>query len=125
MFNKKRLLITGGTGSFGQQFVSDTLKKFKPKEIIVYSRDEMKQWFMQEKFKNHKNLKFIIGDIRDRDRLNECTKDVDILIHAAATKIIPTAEKNPEECIKTNINGAQNVIHSAKLNKIKLSINIE
>ena len=119
MFNNKRILITGGTGSFGQQFVSDTLKKFKPKEIIVYSRDEMKQWFMLEKFKKYKNLKFTIGDIRDRDRLSECSKGVDILIHAAATKIIPTAEINPEECIKTNINGAQNVIYSAKLNKIK------
>ncbi len=119
MFNNKRLLLTGGTGSFGQQFVSDTLKKFKPKEIIVYSRDEMKQWFMAEKYKKHKNLKFVIGDIRDRDRLNQCSKDVDILIHAAATKIIPTAEKNPEECIKTNIFGAQNVIYAAKFNKIK------
>jgi len=118
IFNNKRLLITGGTGSFGQKFVANTLKEFSPKEIIVYSRDEMKQWFMFEKYKKQKNLKFVIGDVRDRDRINECSKDVDILIHAAATKIIPTAEKNPEECIKTNIYGAQNVIHAAKQNKI-------
>ena len=70
IFNNKRLLITGGTGSFGQKFVANTLKKFRPKEIIVYSRDEMKQWFMFEKYKKQKNLKFVIGDVRDRDRIN-------------------------------------------------------
>ena len=95
MFNKKNILITGGTGSFGQAFVKLTLQKYKPKKLIVYSRDESKQWDMLKRFENFKNLKFIIGDVRDENNLNNSMKDIDYVVHAAATKIVPTAETNP------------------------------
>ena len=117
-FKNKNLLITGGTGSFGSQLIN-YLKNKKLKKIIVYSRDEMKQWFLQEKLKDYKNLKFIIGDVKDCDRLKYAMTDCDLVVHAAATKIVPTAEYNPEECIKTNIIGAMNVIRSAIETKVK------
>ena len=110
MFNDKVILITGGTGSFGHQFVAMTLAKFNPKKIIIYSRDEMKQWDMAKKYPNEKRLRFFIGDVRDKERLHRALDGVDFVVHAAATKIVPTAEYNPFECIKTNINGAMNLI---------------
>lgn len=110
MFNDKVILITGGTGSFGHQFVEMTLAKFNPKKIIIYSRDEMKQWDMAKKYPNEKRLRFFIGDVRDKGRLHRALDGVDFVVHAAATKIVPTAEYNPFECIKTNINGAMNLI---------------
>ena len=117
-FKNKNLLITGGTVSFGSQLIN-YFKNKKLKKIIVYSRDEMKQWFLQEKLKDYKNLKFIIGDVKDCDRLKYAMTDCDLVVHAAATKIVPTAEYNPEECIKTNIIGAMNVIRSAIETKVK------
>ena len=110
MLKNKKILITGGTGSFGKTFVPMTLDNYNPKEIIIYSRDEMKQWTMAESFKNDKRVKFVIGDVRDKERLSRVLDGVDYVVHAAATKIVPTAEYNPFECIKTNINGAMNVI---------------
>ena len=110
MFDNKTILVTGGTGSFGNKFVELTLKHFIPKKIIVYSRDEMKQWNMAHKFNNDEQLRFFIGDIRDRKRLYRALSGVDYVVHAAATKIVPIAEYNPFECIKTNINGAMNLI---------------
>ena len=118
-FNNKRILITGGTGSFGKYFVKSVLKNYKPKEIIIFSRDEMKQWMMQNQYPKNKILKFIIGDVRDSEKLKESCKNVDLIIHAAATKIVPTAETNPEECIKTNIHGAMNVIKAANINNVE------
>ena len=119
-FNKKTILITGGTGSFGNAFVKNVLKKSNPKKIIIFSRDEMKQWMMCNKLKK-KNLKFIIGDVRDRQALDDVFSNhkIDFVVHAAATKIVPTAELNPEECIKTNIYGAINVIKASIANKVK------
>ena len=116
MFTNKTILITGGTGSFGKKFIKMTLEKYKPKQIIVYSRDEMKQWNMAIKFNEldqDKCIKYIIGDVRDKERLHRAAQSVDYIVHAAATKIVPTAEYNPFECIKTNINGAMNVIEVA------------
>ena len=111
----KTILITGGTGSFGHVFVPLTLGKFDPKQIIIYSRDEMKQWEMAQKFETDPRVRFVIGDVRDLERLRRTMNSVDFVVHAAATKIVPTAEYNPTECIKTNINGAMNVIESALL----------
>ena len=110
MLENSKILITGGTGSFGKTFIPMTLEKYGPREIIVYSRDEMKQWTLASIFKNDPRVKFVIGDVRDRDRLSRSLDGVDFVVHAAATKIVPTAEYNPFECIKTNINGAMNVI---------------
>lgn len=110
MFKDKVILITGGTGSFGHKFVEMTLAKYNPKKIIIYSRDEMKQWEMAKLYANDTRIRFFIGDVRDRDRLYRALDGVDYVVHAAATKIVPTAEYNPFECIKTNINGAMNVI---------------
>ena len=110
MFNEKSILVTGGTGSFGNSFVPMTLSKFNPKKIIVFSRDEMKQWEMAKKFYGDSRVRFFIGDIRDKERLNRALDGVDFVVHAAATKIVPTAEYNPFECVKTNINGAMNLI---------------
>ena len=111
--NNKTILVTGGTGSFGKKFVESTLKKFNPKKLIVLSRDEMKQWEMARIYEDDSRVRFFIGDVRDRQRLFRAFENVDIVIHAAATKIVPTAEYNPFECIKTNINGAMNVIDAA------------
>jgi len=104
------LLITGGTGSFGNAFVHDALTKYEFKKIIIYSRDEMKQWDMAKKFSDDSRVRFFIGDVRDRDRLYRALDGVDYVVHAAATKIVPTAEYNPFECVKTNVNGAMNLI---------------
>ena len=106
----KTILVTGGTGSFGHKFVPMTLKRFNPKKLIIYSRDEMKQWEMAKLFQNDERVRFFIGDVRDRDRLYRALDGVDHVVHAAATKIVPTAEYNPFECVKTNINGAMNLI---------------
>lgn len=110
MLDGKVILVTGGTGSFGNAFVPMTLEKYNPKKIIIFSRDEMKQWEMAKLFGGDKRLRFFIGDVRDKDRLYRALDGVDHVIHAAATKIVPTAEYNPFECVKTNIIGAMNVI---------------
>ncbi|NLD45590.1 MAG: UDP-N-acetylglucosamine 4,6-dehydratase (inverting) [Clostridiaceae bacterium] len=112
MLNNSSILITGGTGSFGNTFVPMTLKNYNPKQIVIYSRDEMKQWEMAQKFEGDPRVRFVIGDVRDKDRLTSALEGIDFVVHAAATKIVPTAEYNPSECIKTNINGAMNVIDS-------------
>lgn len=113
MFEGKTILVTGGTGSFGHKFVPMTLAKFNPKKIIIFSRDEMKQWEMAKLFQDDDRLRFFIGDVRDRERLYRALDGVDYVVHAAATKIVPTAEYNPFECVKTNINGAMNLIDAA------------
>lgn len=110
MFENATILVTGGTGSFGNTFVPMTLAKYNPKKIIIFSRDEMKQWDMAKKFENDPRLRFFIGDVRDKERLYRALDGVDYVVHAAATKIVPTAEYNPFECVKTNINGAMNLI---------------
>ena len=119
MFNGASILLTGGTGSFGKAFIRRTLEKYSPKKIIIYSRDEMKQWEMAKQFQNDPRLRFFIGDVRDKDRLGRACEGVDVLIHAAALKIVPSAEYNPFECIKTNVTGAMNVIDCALDHKIK------
>ena len=110
MFENKVILITGGTGSFGSVFVPSILREHNPKKIIIFSRDEMKQWEMAKKFGNDERVRFFIGDVRDKDRLYRALTGVDYVVHAAATKIVPTAEYNPFECIKTNVFGAMNLI---------------
>ncbi len=110
MLSNSTILVTGGTGSFGRAFVPMVLKKYNPKKIIIFSRDEMKQWEMAKLFDGDDRIRFFIGDVRDRQRLYRALKGVDYVVHAAATKIVPTAEYNPFECVKTNINGAMNVI---------------
>ena len=110
MFNDKSVLITGGTGSFGHTFVPMLLARFDPRRVIIFSRDEMKQWEMAKKFEGDPRVRFFIGDVRDRDRLYRALDDVDYVVHAAATKIVPTAEYNPFECIKTNVIGAMNLV---------------
>lgn len=110
MLQDKTILITGGTGSFGNTFVPMTLAKYNPKKIIILSRDEMKQWDMAKKFHNDPRVRFFIGDVRDRERLYRALDGVDYVVHAAATKIVPTAEYNPFECVKTNVDGAMNLI---------------
>ncbi|MFT4994869.1 MAG: UDP-N-acetylglucosamine 4,6-dehydratase [Paraglaciecola sp.] len=117
MFNDKSILITGGTGSFGKRFIAYLLKNYKPRKVIVYSRDELKQFEMQQDF-NESCMRYFIGDVRDKDRLKSAMRDVDYVVHAAALKQVPAAEYNPNECIKTNINGAQNVIDAAIENNI-------
>ncbi|MDR1030921.1 MAG: UDP-N-acetylglucosamine 4,6-dehydratase (inverting) [Treponema sp.] len=110
LLTNSTILITGGTGSFGNTFVPMTLAKFNPKKLIVYSRDEMKQWQMAKKFQGDERVRFFIGDVRDRERLYRALDGVDYVVHAAATKIVPTAEYNPFECVKTNVHGAMNLI---------------
>jgi UDP-N-acetylglucosamine 4,6-dehydratase/5-epimerase len=112
MFDRKSILITGGTGSFGKQFVKTVLSRYQPQKVIVYSRDELKQYEMAQEF-NVPVMRYFIGDVRDRDRLRLAMRGVDYVIHAAALKHIPAAEYNPMECIKTNIHGANNVIDIA------------
>lgn len=119
MLKNSSILITGGTGSFGKKFVPLTLKKYAPKNIVIFSRDEMKQWEMGQKYENDSRVKFIIGDVRDKERLYRALDGIDFIVHAAATKIVPTAEYNPFECIKTNINGAMNVIDCAIESNVK------
>ena len=110
MLKGATILLTGGTGSFGSAFVPMTLERYKPRRIIIYSRDEMKQWEMAKTYGQFPEVRFFIGDVRDRERLYRAMDGVDYVVHAAATKIVPTAEYNPFECVKTNINGAMNVI---------------
>lgn len=119
MLTGKVFLITGGTGSFGNTFVPMTLEKYNPKKIIIFSRDEMKQWEMAKLFEGDDRVRFFIGDVRDRERLYRALDGVDYVVHAAATKIVPTAEYNPFECVKTNINGAMNVIDSCVDTNVK------
>jgi UDP-N-acetylglucosamine 4,6-dehydratase/5-epimerase len=118
MFDNKTILITGGTGSFGKKYVSTLLERYTPKKIIVYSRDELKQFEMQQSF-NSPKMRYLIGDVRDRERMIMAMENVDFVIHAAALKQVPAAEYNPMECIKTNIDGAQNVIHAALINNVE------
>jgi UDP-N-acetylglucosamine 4,6-dehydratase len=110
MLNNSSILVTGGTGSFGHSFVPMTLAKYNPKRLVVFSRDEMKQWEMAKLFKNEPRVRFFIGDVRDKERLSRALHGIDYVVHAAATKIVPSAEYNPFECIKTNIIGAMNLI---------------
>jgi UDP-N-acetylglucosamine 4,6-dehydratase (inverting) len=119
MLTNSSILITGGTGSFGHAFVRMTLKKYKPKKIVILSRDEMKQWEMKKIYKDCPEVRFFIGDVRDKDRLYRALDGIDYVVHAAATKIVPTAEYNPFECIKTNINGAMNLIDACIDHNIK------
>lgn len=113
MLSNSTILITGGTGSFGHAFLPMVLERYNPKKVIVLSRDEMKQWEMAKLYGDDPRVRFFIGDVRDRDRLYRAFDGVDYVVHAAATKIVPTAEYNPFECIKTNVNGAMNVIDAA------------
>ncbi|MBD3649846.1 MAG: UDP-N-acetylglucosamine 4,6-dehydratase (inverting), partial [Alcanivorax sp.] len=110
MFDDQSILVTGGTGSFGHTFIPMLLEKYNPKRVIIFSRDEMKQWEMAKKFQHEERVRFFIGDVRDRDRLYRALDGVDFVVHAAATKIVPTAEYNPFECVKTNVHGAMNLI---------------
>lgn len=119
MLKNSSILITGGAGPFGHSFVPMTLKKFKPKRLVVLSLDEMKQWEMAKNFSNDSRVRFFIGDVRDKDRLVRALDGIDYVVHVAATKIVPTAEYNPFECLKTNINGAMNLIDAAIDKKVK------
>lgn len=118
MFNNKNILITGGTGSFGKKYTEIILSQYKPNKIIIFSRDELKQYEMAQTF-NDKCMRYFIGDVRDSQRLEEAMNGVDFVIHAAALKHVPVAEYNPMECIKTNINGAENVIKAAINNNVE------
>jgi UDP-N-acetylglucosamine 4,6-dehydratase len=118
MFNDASVMITGGTGSFGKEYVKTLLARYKPRKIIIFSRDELKQYEMEQDY--HQGcMRYFIGDVRDRDRLIQAMNGVDYVIHAAALKQVPAAEYNPMECIKTNIHGAENVIHAALANSVK------
>jgi len=121
MLNNKSILITGGTGSFGKKFVDMVLKNYKPRKLIIYSRDEQKQFLMREKWNEgqHSPLRYFIGDVRDLDRLKNATYDIDIVVHAAALKHVDIAEYNPFEAVKTNILGAQNLIEACLFNEVK------
>lgn len=110
MLKNSSILITGGTGSFGHSFVPMTLAKYNPRRLVIYSRDEMKQWEMAKLYGDDQRVRFFIGDVRDKDRLRRALNSIDYVVHAAATKIVPTAEYNPFECVKTNIDGAMNLI---------------
>jgi UDP-N-acetylglucosamine 4,6-dehydratase/5-epimerase len=118
MLTNKSILITGGTGSFGNKFTETIIKRFSPKKIVIYSRDELKQFDMSQKF-DQGCMRYFIGDVRDKDRLTMAMNGIDYVIHAAALKQVPAAEYNPTECIKTNITGAENVIHAALYNNIE------
>jgi UDP-N-acetylglucosamine 4,6-dehydratase/5-epimerase len=118
MFNDKSILITGGTGSFGRQYVKTLLERYRPKKLIIYSRDELKQYEMAQDFPQD-CMRYFLGDVRDRDRLVQAMNGVDYVIHAAALKQVPAAEYNPMECIKTNIHGAENVIHASLANNVE------
>ena len=124
ILDNQHILITGGTGSFGKQFVAKTLQHFNPKRLIVFSRDEMKQWEMAQSYRNDSRVRFFIGDIRDKNRLRRALDGVDIVVHAAATKIVPTAEYNPIECIKTNIMGAINLIDVCIDNQVQKVVSL-
>lgn len=119
MLNNSSILITGGTGSFGNTFVPLTLAKYNPKRVVIFSRDEMKQWDMAKRYQGDDRVRFFIGDVRDKDRLYRALDGIDYVVHAAATKIVPTAEYNPFECIKTNVIGAMNLIDACIDKRIK------
>jgi UDP-N-acetylglucosamine 4,6-dehydratase len=119
MLSKQSILITGGTGSFGHTFVPMTLAKYNPSRLVIYSRDEMKQWEMAKLYGKDSRVRFFIGDVRDKDRLSRALDGIDFVVHAAATKIVPTAEYNPFECVKTNIIGAMNLIDACIDRKVK------
>ncbi len=119
MLNQKSILITGGTGSFGNTFVPMTLSKYNPRRLVIFSRDEMKQWEMAKLYGNDPRVRFFIGDVRDKDRLSRALDGIDYVVHAAATKIVPTAEYNPFECVKTNVIGAMNLIDACIDRKVK------
>ena len=116
---RSNILITGGTGSFGKKFLEMTLKKYNPKKIVIFSRDEMKQWELSKKYKLDKRIRFLLGDVRDKERLNRALDGIDYVVHAAALKIVPTAEYDPFESVKTNIIGAMNLIDVCINRKIK------
>lgn len=118
MFNNKSVLVTGGTGSFGKKFISTLLSQYSPRRVVVFSRDELKQFEMAQDFTSPA-MRFFIGDVRDRERLVQAMRGIDFVVHAAALKQVPAAEYNPTECIKTNISGAENVIHAAIENKVE------
>ncbi len=118
MFNDKSILVTGGTGSFGHKFIATLLARYKPRRLIVFSRDELKQYEMQQRF-DAPCMRYFLGDVRDVERLVQAMRDVDYVVHAAALKQVPAAEYNPMECIKTNIHGAQNVIEAALANEVE------
>ena len=119
IFNNQSIFVTGGTGSFGKKFIETIIKRSSPKKIIVFSRDELKQFEMQKKIENSKILRFFIGDVRDLERLKKAMEGVDYVIHAAALKQVPAVEYNPFEAVKTNVLGAQNVIDASVENKVK------
>ena len=110
MLTNSSILVTGGTGSFGHSFVPMTLARYNPRRLVIYSRDEMKQWEMAKIYGNDDRVRFFIGDVRDKDRLARALNGIEFVVHAAATKIVPTAEYNPFECVKTNVLGAMNLI---------------
>lgn len=118
MFTDKSILITGGTGSFGHKYIATILERYRPRRLIVFSRDELKQFEMQQYFKE-RCMRYFLGDVRDRGRLNQAMHDVDYVIHAAALKQVPAAEYNPMECVKTNVHGAENVINAALANNVE------
>jgi len=118
MLNGKSILITGGTGSFGRQFIRTVLARYRPRRLVVFSRDELKQFEMQSEFRDEA-MRFFLGDVRDRERLHQAMRGVDIVIHAAALKQVPAAEYNPLECVKTNVHGAENVIAAAIANEVE------
>mgnify|MGYP001159890497 FL=1 len=119
MLNNSSILITGGTGSFGHTFIPMTLKKYNPKKIVIFSRDEMKQWEMAKLYKDDPRVRFFIGDVRDKDRLYRALDGIDYVVHAAASKIVPIAEYDPFECIKTNVMGAMNLVDACIDKKVK------
>lgn len=119
MLTNSSILVTGGTGSFGHTFVPMTLSKYNPRRLVIFSRDEMKQWEMAKLYSNDDRVRFFIGDVRDKDRLVRALDGIDYVVHAAATKIVPTAEYNPFECIKTNVIGAMNLIDACIDRKVK------
>ena len=119
MLSNSSILVTGGTGSFGSTFIPMTLKKYNPRRIVVFSRDEMKQWDMAKLYKDDPRIRFFIGDVRDKDRLCRALDGIDYVVHAAATKIVPTAEYDPFECVKTNVMGAMNLIDACIDKKVK------
>ena len=119
MLKNSSILITGGTGSFGNSFVPLTLEKYNPERLVIYSRDEMKQWEMAKLYGDDARVRFFIGDVRDKDRLARALDGIDFVVHAAATKIVTTAEYNPFECVKTNVIGAMNLIDACIDQKVK------
>ena len=119
MFENSSILVTGGTGSFGNAFLPMTLSRYSPSKIVIFSRDEMKQWEMANRYNNDERIRFVLGDIRDKDRLSRALDGIDYVVHAAAMKIVPKSEYDPFECIKTNINGAMNLIDICIDRKVK------